>query len=55
MTSQQLADCLLLKWQELWPLPASERGQRINEIADEIQYDDLLASMSVALNLEQAA
>jgi hypothetical protein len=42
MTSQEFGNVLLSHWQELWDLPASERGQRINEIADEIQYDEEL-------------
>ena len=36
MTRQQLADELLRKWQELWPMPASERIKHIDLIRREL-------------------
>lgn len=42
MTNQQLADILLRHWQLLWPLPASERIKRIDEIAKDYQFEEQL-------------
>lgn len=38
MNSQQLADCLLHHWQNLWPLPAAERIKRIDELRLDMTY-----------------
>ena len=38
MTSQQLGELLLAQWQLLWPLPASERIARIDEIRAEYVF-----------------
>lgn len=41
MTSQQLADRLLAKWQQLWVLPPTERLRLIDQIADEAFEQEL--------------
>lgn len=41
MTSQQIANELLQRWQELWRLPPSERLRLIDQIADQA-YDEEL-------------
>ena len=40
MTSQHLADELLHHWQNLWPLPAAERIKRIDEIRQDIEFEE---------------
>jgi hypothetical protein len=40
MSSQHLADELLHHWQLLWPLPASERIKRIDEIRQDIEFEE---------------
>lgn len=42
MTSQQFADELLRHWQLLWPLPAVERIRRIDEIRQDIEFEEQL-------------
>ena len=42
MTSQQFADELLIHWRLLWPLKATERAERIDEIAKDIVYREQL-------------
>lgn len=45
MTSQQVADQLLAHWQLLWPLPAAERIKRIDEIRDDLTFEEQLAEV----------
>jgi len=45
MTNQQLADCLLSHWQNLWPLPAAERIKRIDEIRSDLIFEEQLAEV----------
>ena len=41
-TSQQFADELLRHWQLLWPLPAQERIKRIDEIKQDLEFEEQL-------------
>ncbi len=41
-TSQQIADEILHHWQLLWPLPASERLKRIDDIKQDYQFEETL-------------
>jgi hypothetical protein len=43
MTSQQLGDELLRHWQLLWPLPAAERIKRIDEIRQDLEFEEALS------------
>lgn len=43
MTSQQFGDELLHHWQLLWPLPAAERIKRIDEIRQDIEFEEALS------------
>jgi len=52
VTSQQLADQLLAQWQLLWPLPASERIKRIDEIRSDMEFEETL--QNVKHEMEQA-
>jgi hypothetical protein len=52
MTSQQLADCLLAQWQELWRLSPPERLRRIDEIAESFLDEQLRL---VSIEMEKAA
>lgn len=49
MTSQQLADELLVHWRLLWPLSPAERMDRINQIADDLQFEEQLSAVSVEM------
>jgi hypothetical protein len=42
MSSQQLADILLAHWQNLWPLPPSERVKVIDQIRADYEYEEQL-------------
>lgn len=39
MSSQEFADILLHHWQLLWPLPAAERIERIQEIEADLVFE----------------
>ena len=43
MTSQQLGDELLRHWQLLWPLPAKERIKLIDEIRQDMEFEEALS------------
>ena len=45
MTSQQLADLLLAQWRLLWPLSPAERMERIEEIAKDYEYEEVMAAV----------
>jgi predicted component of type VI protein secretion system len=49
MTNQQLADCLLHHWQNLWPLPAAERIKRIDELGLDMEFENQLSLVSVEM------
>jgi hypothetical protein len=49
MTSQQVADQLLAQWQLLWPLPASERIKRIDEIRADLEFEEQQQSVAEAM------
>jgi hypothetical protein len=53
MTNQQIADELLRNWQQLWPLTPSERIKRIDEVTEDLRYDEQLRLVSI--EMEQAA
>lgn len=40
MTSQDRANLLLRHWQDLWPLPPKERGERIDELLASLANND---------------
>lgn len=46
MTSQQLGDELLRHWQLLWPLPASERIERIKQIELDLNFREQLQAVT---------
>lgn len=50
MTNQQLADCLLHHWQNLWPLPAAERIKRIDEIKADLIFQAELEAVSIEMS-----
>jgi hypothetical protein len=50
MNSQQLADALLAHWQLLWPLPAAERMERINQIADDLLFEEQIKAVSIEMS-----
>jgi hypothetical protein len=50
MNSQQLADALLTHWQLLWPLPAAERMERINQIADDLLFEEQIKAVSIEMS-----
>jgi hypothetical protein len=50
MTSQQVADQLLAQWQLLWPLPASERIKRIDEIRADMIFQAELEAVSIEMS-----
>ena len=45
MTSQQLADELLMHWRLLWPLAPAERIKRIDEIKADLILEEQLAEV----------
>lgn len=49
MSPQQIADQLLAHWQLLWPLPASERIKRIDEIRLDMEFEQQLSAVSVEM------
>jgi hypothetical protein len=49
MTSQQLADELLMHWRLLWPLGPKERMERINQIADDLLFEQQLSLVSIEM------
>jgi hypothetical protein len=49
MTSQQFADRLLQEWQALWALKGPERARQINQIADEMQFEQELSLVSIEM------
>jgi hypothetical protein len=49
MTSQQFGDELLRHWQLLWPLPASERIKRIDEIRQDLEFEEQLSLVSTEM------
>ncbi len=49
MTSQQLADELLMHWRLLWPLPPAERLARIDEIAADLTFEEQLRLVSAEM------
>jgi len=49
MTSQQVADQLLAQWQLLWPLPAAERIKRIDEIRQDLEFEEQLSLVSIEM------
>jgi hypothetical protein len=49
MTSQQFADELLAHWRNLWPLPASERIKRIDEIRADLEFEEQLSLVSIEM------
>lgn len=46
LSSQQIADLLLAQWQLLWPLPAAERIERIEQIALDYDFENQLRAVS---------
>jgi predicted component of type VI protein secretion system len=50
MTSQELGDVLLHHWQLLWPLPASERIKRIDEIKADLIFQAELEAVSIEMS-----
>jgi hypothetical protein len=50
MTNQQLADELLMHWRLLWPLSPSERMERINQIADDLVFEEQLKAVSIEMS-----
>lgn len=51
MTSQQFGDVLLAHWQLLWPLPAAERAERINQIAADMEFEEQLKAVTREMEL----
>jgi hypothetical protein len=49
MTSQQKADVLLRHWQLLWPLPAKERIERIDQITKDYEFEEALEGVREAM------
>jgi predicted component of type VI protein secretion system len=49
MTRQQLADELLIHWRLLWPLSPSERMERINAIAADLEFEEQLSLVSTEM------
>ena len=49
MTSQQLGDELLRHWQLLWPLPAAERIKRIDEIRQDLLFEEQINLVSIEM------
>ncbi len=49
MTSQQFADELLSHWRNLWPLPAAERIKRIDEIRQDMEFENQLSLVSIEM------
>lgn len=49
MTSQQLADELLIHWRLLWPLSPAERMKKIDEIAADLEFEQQLSAVSVEM------
>ena len=50
MTNQQLADELLTHWRLLWPLSPSERMERINQIADDLLFEEQMKAVSIEMS-----
>ncbi|MET4184931.1 hypothetical protein ABIB94_007060 [Bradyrhizobium sp. JR7.2] len=49
MTRQQLADELLMHWRLLWLLGPKERMERINQIADDLLFEEQLSLVSIEM------
>jgi hypothetical protein len=50
MNSQQLADELLMHWRLLWPLSPAERMERINQIADDLLFEEQIKAVSIEMS-----
>ena len=49
MSSQELGDVLLAHWQLLWPLPASERIKRVDEIRQDLVFEEQLQRVTMEM------
>lgn len=53
MTQQQFAAELLRHWQLLWPLPAQERIKRIDDIRDDLIFEEQLRAVGFEMGAAQ--
>ncbi len=49
MTNQEFADVLLHHWWNLWPLPAAERIKRIDEIRQDLLFEEQIKLVSIEM------
>jgi hypothetical protein len=50
MTNQEFADALLAHWRLLWPLSPAERMERINQIADDLLFEEQIKAVSIEMS-----
>jgi hypothetical protein len=51
LSLQQRADIYLHHWWNLWPLPAQERIQRMQQIVDDYEFEEQLALVAHEMEL----